>query len=124
MIVYDLITRYIEAALRSLNVGPEAYLFMFPPEVDLARINQMVADKVFPTVEGLAPAFTYAILLTFARFFLHLLVFKVIVTTKHSNSVSVYGLFLPFFEGLPINSYCAQVINCILFFVAQLVLYI
>jgi len=67
----------IESFLDSLNVQPTvAYGFMFPPEIDKATIVQMVKDKLFPTLAGLAPATTYFILLSLARVVLNHFVFK------------------------------------------------
>jgi len=49
---------------------------MFPPSVDSSQIQNMIDDKVFPTLSGLAPAFSYAIMLSLLRYILHFLLFK------------------------------------------------
>ena len=67
----------IKVGLASLQIQPSAYSYLFPLEVTPGQIQELVLKNVFPTVEGLAPAFTYAILLGIARYLLHLLVFKV-----------------------------------------------
>lgn len=71
------ITNVIEGFLASLNIQPSSYAFMFPPEIEAEKIAQMVNDKVFPTVTGLAPALTYALLLSLTRYILHFVLFKV-----------------------------------------------
>lgn len=75
--VYHFINDIIKAGLASLKIMPSSYPLLFPPEIKPERIQQMVEQGVFPTVEGLAPAITYAILLSLARFLLHIFVFKV-----------------------------------------------
>ncbi len=75
----SVLTKAIEEMLGSLNIQPSNYGFMFPPEIEQEKIAQMINEKVFPTVVGLAPALTYAILLSLARYILHILVFKVSV---------------------------------------------
>jgi hypothetical protein len=74
----DTITRPIESFLASFDIQPSAYGFMFPPEIEAAKITQMVNDGVFPTVAGLAPALTCAILLIIARYIFQNIIFKVI----------------------------------------------
>ena len=77
-IVINAITNIVRSFLDYLNVQPtETYGFLFPPEIDSAVIIQMVKDKVFPTLSGLAPATTYFILFSVARLVLNGLVFRV-----------------------------------------------
>jgi len=67
--------------LGKLNVTAEAYQTFFPPETKLDDIQAMVDQNTFPTLEGLAPAFTWCIILTIARYFLHYLAFKPLAET-------------------------------------------
>ena len=77
MDVIHAITGVIGSFLTSLNVQPSHYGFMFPPEIEPAKITAMVDEGVFPTLTGLAPALTYALLLSLARYVLHFILFKV-----------------------------------------------
>lgn len=77
LMLFEQLTGLIASGLRVLDIGPEAYAYMFPPEIDFPQIQRMVQDGVFPTVEGLAPAFACCILLSLARFLLHITAFKV-----------------------------------------------
>lgn len=74
---FHFINDIIRAGLASLKIMPSSYPFLFPPEIKPEQIQEMLDQGVFPTVEGLAPAITYAILLSLARFLLHIFVFKV-----------------------------------------------
>jgi hypothetical protein len=76
-VLIDSITGPIEKFLASFDIQPSFYGFMFPPEIEAAKITQMVNDGVFPTVAGLAPAITFAILLIIARYIFQNIIFKV-----------------------------------------------
>lgn len=80
-LLFELINAPIKAGLASLHLTPASYGFLFPPEINHEQIQNMVDQGVFPTVEGLAPAFTYAIILSLIRFFLHHILFKVRFST-------------------------------------------
>ena len=86
---FHIINDVIKAGLASLKIMPSSYPFLFPPDIKPEQIQQMVEQGVFPTLEGLAPAITYAILLSLARFLLHIFVFKVELTTTHSVQKTV-----------------------------------
>jgi hypothetical protein len=76
-IVFDYITEIVRGFLASLQVHPSSYSFLFPPALNSQEMDQMIANGVFPTIEGLAPAVTYSILLSAARFILQYLIFQV-----------------------------------------------
>ena len=67
---------FIERALDSLSVYVN-YNQLFPPSVDYSQVQNMIEDKVFPTLAGLAPAFSYAIVLSILRYVFHYILFKV-----------------------------------------------
>jgi hypothetical protein len=50
---------------------------MFPPMITNDQIPGLVEEGWIPTLEGLAPAITFALLLGVLRFILHHTVFKV-----------------------------------------------
>ena len=76
--VFQLITETVRSLLDTLNVQPtETYGFLFPPEIDQSAVVQMVKDKVFPTLSGLAPATTYFIMFSIARLVLNEYLFRV-----------------------------------------------
>lgn len=96
------LTDLIEGFLASLNIQPASYAFMFPPEIESAKILQMVNDKVFPTVTGLAPALTYALLLSLARYILHFILFKVCYFCCFAASFELFPYH--FFQPLALRS--------------------
>jgi hypothetical protein len=59
------------------DIPPTSYMYFFPPEIDVTRIKVLIDAKVFPTISKLAPAITYAIVLSIARYILHHVFFKV-----------------------------------------------
>lgn len=63
--------------LNKLISHPSQYMFLFPNDMDMDRVNKMIAEGIFPVASGLAPALTFAIVLSVLRFLLHHLVFKV-----------------------------------------------
>lgn len=62
------LTEVIRGVLSTLNIQPESYRFLFPAGKDAETIRQLVAEGVFPTIPGLAPAIVYAIILSALRF--------------------------------------------------------
>ena len=72
----------IERGLESLSVNIN-YNQLFPPSVDYSQVQNMIENKVFPTLSGLAPAFSYAIVLSVLRYVLHYIPFKVYVYCFH-----------------------------------------
>jgi hypothetical protein len=66
---FTLCTEVIKGVLSTLNIQPESYSFLFPPGKDAETIRQLVAEGVFPTIPGLAPAIVYAIIFSAIRFF-------------------------------------------------------
>lgn len=65
------------AALSTLQLTPSSYSFMFPPDLKPEKIQEMVDIGVFPTLERLAPALTYTVLLSLIRVILQYIVIKV-----------------------------------------------
>lgn len=89
--VFNLINDPIKAGLAALNITPDSYAFIFPPGYDPVEVNKLVAQGVFPTVEGLAPALTFFVILNLTRYFLTVSIFQVsisfpILCCKHSYS--------------------------------------
>lgn len=70
-------TDIVHKLLSYLRIQPESYLFLFPSGKDADTVRQLVADGVFPTIPGLAPAITYAIVLSVLRFTMSHAVLKV-----------------------------------------------
>eukprot|EP00428_Durinskia_dybowskii_P061797 CAMPEP_0170367700 /NCGR_PEP_ID=MMETSP0117_2-20130122/7067_1 /TAXON_ID=400756 /ORGANISM="Durinskia baltica, Strain CSIRO CS-38" /LENGTH=414 /DNA_ID=CAMNT_0010622325 /DNA_START=17 /DNA_END=1261 /DNA_ORIENTATION=+ len=70
------VNEIIRIGLSKLNVTWELYSFMFAPDLKPEKIQEMLDHGVFPTLEGLAPAFTFAIILSFSRYFLHIFVIQ------------------------------------------------
>lgn len=70
-------TDLVHSLLTSLNIQPTSYLFLFPAGKDADMVKQLVADGVFPTIPGLAPAITYAIVLSILRFTMNHAMMKV-----------------------------------------------
>lgn len=81
------ITGVFEGFLSSLDIQVTAYDFLFPPAIDQAKIALMIKEKVFPTVKGLAPALTYALLLSISRYILHYLLMKVCAYFTHDKRI-------------------------------------
>ena len=59
------------------NINPLSYKFLVPPFVSENEFLKLVDLRIFPTLDGLYPAFYYAIGLSMIRFLLHYLVIKV-----------------------------------------------
>jgi len=74
---FDATTAVIRGGLTWLDVRPESYRFLFPAGKDAETIRKLVADGYFPTIPHLAPAFTYALVLSLVRFFMQLFILKV-----------------------------------------------
>lgn len=66
----------IERLLLSLDVPPSSYSFFFPPDIE-SKIQDMVDDKVFPTIASLAPSIAFAVLLGITRLLLQTFFFRV-----------------------------------------------
>ena len=74
---FDATTAVIRDGLTWLDVRPESYRFLFPAGKDAETIRKLVADGYFPTIPHLAPAITYALVLSLVRFFMQLFILKV-----------------------------------------------
>ena len=77
---------FFAAGLKMIGLLPKHYATMFPPTVTLDYINQLVEEGVIFTLPDLAPAFTYAIILSVIRFLLQ----------NYLIRVSFYPLFVFF----------------------------
>lgn len=99
--VLQLMTDFFRPMIDSLNLQPSSYSFLFPV-FDDEKISEMVADGVFPKLSDiLAPALTYCIALGFCRFFLHYLLFKVVLFIQpldmhHRIFILVYVYYILF----------------------------
>lgn len=70
---------FFAEVLRKVQFHPSYYAFLFPPVVTRETVYQLIDDKVFPILPDLAPAFTYAIILSLLRFVLQYSVVKVVI---------------------------------------------
>jgi hypothetical protein len=75
--IHASLTLAVEKFLHSLGITPNAYLYLFPDDMNLEKMNSMISDGVFPTVHKLAPALIHAFFFTLARYVIHYLLFKV-----------------------------------------------
>ena len=80
-------TDIVHELLSILRIQPESYLFLFPSGKDADTVRQLVADGVFPTIPALAPAITYAIVLSVLRFTMSHAVLKVSICCNTFSSV-------------------------------------
>ena len=92
---FDATTAVIRGGLTWLDVRPESYRFLFPAGKDAETIRKLVADGYFPTIPHLAPAFTYALVLSLVRFFMQLFILKVCTRS------GMMALGYPFFRFMP-----------------------
>ena len=70
------LTEVIRVFLESLNITPLSYASLFSTNIDVNDIQKLADEGVFPVLTGLAPAFTYAIVLSLARYVLQIILFK------------------------------------------------
>lgn len=75
--LFNLINEPIRAAMAALQITPASYAFLFPPDINYSEIEIMVEKGVFPTIEGLAPACTYFLILNLTRYLHTVLLFQV-----------------------------------------------
>eukprot|EP01038_Epipyxis_sp_PR26KG_P005920 gene5920-8165_t len=69
--LFNYSTSIFEHGLESLNITPSSYEWLFPLRFSPEELQSFADNKVFLPISGLAPAFTYALILSFVRFFLH-----------------------------------------------------
>lgn len=81
----ELVNGFFAWILNSFQIRPSHYSFMFPPQLSPEEIDNLHDQGVFPKLGGLAPAVTYAILLSFIRFFLQNYLIRVRMM-RHLNS--------------------------------------
>ena len=74
------VTNVVRNFLDLLDIKPEYYRFLFPAGKDAVTIKLLVDEGVFPIISSLAPALSYAVLLSAARFIMSHAFFKVIAT--------------------------------------------
>lgn len=82
------VTNVVRNFLDLLDIKPEYYRFLFPAGKDAVTIKLLVDEGVFPVISSLAPALSYAVLLSAARFIMSHAFFKVIAIinlTRHSK---------------------------------------
>lgn len=63
--------------LDSFHLKPGHYVFFAPPGFEADQLNEMYDNGQYPKLSGLAPAITYAILFSIARFFIQHYLIKV-----------------------------------------------
>jgi hypothetical protein len=92
--ILDGITQVFFKILSAIQVDPAVYYFLFPDSLSLENVKSLIDEGVFPTIASLAPAFTYALLLSIARFFLQRYLVKVsensqlLIPTKLMNVIA------------------------------------
>ena len=77
-------TNVVRNLLDLLNIKPEYYRFLFPAGKDAVTINLLEREGVFPVISSLAPALSYAVLLSGIRFIMSHAFFKV---TEQNDSI-------------------------------------
>lgn len=90
--IFDGITQVFFKILTAIPIDPALYYFLFPDSLSLQDVKSLIGEGVFPTVASLAPAFTYALLLSVARFFLQRYLVKV---SKNKKIVGTSGANFP-----------------------------
>ena len=64
---------------------PSQYKWFFPSKIDAGALDEMALDGTFPSLDSLAPAIGYGVMLSILRLILQALVFKVTDThRKHA----------------------------------------
>ena len=61
---------FFASLLRMLELKPVHYPHLFPPALSIEYVGQLAEEGVIPTIPDLAPAFTYAIILSIIRYLL------------------------------------------------------
>jgi hypothetical protein len=72
-----LLDSFFEKLLDLIPLHPNYYSFLFPQVVSIQEIVGLFEQGFLPNLSKLAPAFTYALLLSIARFILQNYVVKV-----------------------------------------------
>jgi hypothetical protein len=80
-------TECVRSLITLLNIQPESYIWLFPAGKDAETIKQLVSDGVFPTISGLAPAITYALVLSAIRFTIEIIFMKVVKFNSLGNLI-------------------------------------
>jgi hypothetical protein len=68
--LFQLTTTAFRGALDLIPLSPKHYFFLFPDKLSYNEIIQLWRAGIFPRLSGLAPAFTFAVLLSFVRYVL------------------------------------------------------
>jgi hypothetical protein len=74
---FDSATNLFANLLASINLRPDHYATLFPHVVTLDHINELAQSGKFPLLPDLAPAFTYAIIMSVIRLCLQSFLMKV-----------------------------------------------
>lgn len=90
--------------LGSVGLRPKHYAFFYPPDTTVEQIETLFDQGIFPSLVDLAPALTYCIMLSLARYVLQHYLIKVREEEKREGASfaewrwqSVRGaLYLPF----------------------------
>jgi len=88
---FDGITAFFVKLLSAFPVDPSYYYILFPTQVSLEDVRNLIKIGVFPTTVSLAPALSYAVILSVIRFILQRYLVKVIML------YILYILFLLFY---------------------------
>jgi len=64
-----------------LKLQPSSYRFIFPDYLTSEEIDKMAGDGIFPKISDLFEAIKYTICLSIIRYVLHLIIFKVKIST-------------------------------------------
>ena len=61
---------------RFLNIRPSSYSWLFPPVIDITKLDKLADNNNFPVFENLIPALYFAAILSIFRYFLKILIVK------------------------------------------------
>lgn len=75
--VLEPVHQFMIDAVAKLNITPSWYIGLFPPVLNPQQIHEYFNAGVFPALQGLAPAFTFCIIFSVMRYFLHVFIIQV-----------------------------------------------
>lgn len=68
--IVSVMNTFFRTVLLSIQPAPKHYSFLLPNVVTVQFIDELITQNIFPTLSELAPAITYSIFLSLARFLL------------------------------------------------------
>lgn len=82
-------TQFFAFLLDQIHLEPKHYATLFPPLVSLDQIYELLHQGRFPVLSQLAPALTYAIILSLIRFILQTFLMKVSLFAFSCNYLTI-----------------------------------